>query len=385
MGQHSILPPSSAHIWRYCSGWVQLAQDNPQGETEDTLRGNAIHEIRHLLIDAGMHGGLGPVLRVGDVATNGTVINDEMFECGELAAQIFLKEWQARICGGGAKYGIEHQVQCPGIHPDNYGTPDGWLWAPNDNTLIIDDCKGGHVHVDAHENWQEIDYSSGIVDYLGLTDPNIAVWMRLVQPFSYHSDGPVRTWKTTLGALQRKYWPELSVAAHEAMGPNAQCRTGHQCRRCHVRHVCTAALQCGMELYETTMFPVQSKLPPPALGLQMKIVDRAMEQLKALKTGYEEQVKATIKGGARVPGWCLQPTASREKWQKSQQEVVLMGQLFDVDLKKDDLITPNHARKAGIPDDILAVYSGRTTGLELKPESTDKVRMIFNKEHNNVD
>jgi hypothetical protein len=102
-----------------------------------------------------------------------------------------------------------------------------------------------------------------------------------------------------------------------------------------------------------------------------------MEQLKALKTGYEEQVKATIKGGTAVPGWCLQPTAGREKWQKSQVEVLAMGQLFGVDLKKDDVITPNQARKAGVPNEVLAVYSGRETGLELKPESTDKARMIF--------
>lgn len=379
-GTHSILPPSSAHIWRYCSGWLSLSQLNPQQETEHTLRGEAIHEVRQLLIAAGMRSGLGPILNINDVATNGTVIDTEMFECGELAANTFLKEWRTRACSGGVQYGIEQQFQCPGIHPENFGTSDGWLWCPNDNLLIVDDCKGGHVHVEAYENWQLINYTSGIVNHLGLSNPNILVWLRLVQPFSYHSDGPVRTWKTTLGALQQRYWPELSAAAHEAMSPTARCKTGHQCRRCQNRHACGAALQCGMELYETTMFPISQRLPPDALGLQMKIVDRAMEQLKALKTGFEEQVKATIKGGTVVPGWCLQPTAGREKWQKSQADIVSMGQLFGVDLKKDDLITPNQARKAGIPDDVLAVYSGRSTGLELKPESTDKVRMIFNGE-----
>jgi hypothetical protein len=356
---------------------LPLSRSNQQQETEHSLRGEAIHEVRHLLINAGMHGGTGPVLKVNDVATNGTVIDKEMFECGELAANVFLKEWQSRICKGGVKFGIEQSFQCPGIHPDNFGTPDGWLWCPEDNLLIIDDCKGGHVHVEAYENWQLINYASGIVEHLGLTDPNIAVWMRLVQPFSYHSDGPVRTWKTILASLRQRYWPELSAAAHEATSPHQRCKTGHQCRRCQCRHDCKAALQCGMELYETTMFPVQSKLPPDALGLQLRVIDRAMEQLKALKTGYEEQVKATIKGGTAIPGWCLQPTAGREKWQKNQQEVISMGQLFDVDLRKDDLITPNQARKAGIPDDVLKVYSGRSTGLELKPEST-MAAMIFN-------
>ena len=354
-----------------------MAADNPQEDTEDTLRGNAIHEVRHLLIDAGMRGGLGSTLKIGDTASNGTVIDDEMFECGELAANVFLDEYRARVCKGGVQYGIEQKFKCSYIHPDNFGTPDGWIWCPNDRLLIIDDCKGGHVHVEVYENWQLINYVSGVAERLNLHNPDVAVWLRLVQPFSYHNDGPVRTWKTTLGALQGRYWPELSAAAYESLSDDRKCTTGHQCHRCQNRHTCQAALQCGMELYETVMVPISSILSPDALGLQMKIVDRAMEQLTGLKTGYEEQVKATIKGGTAVPGWCMEPTVGREKWKSSIEEVKAMGELFGVNLIKDELITPNQARKAGIPNDVLSIYSGRTTGLKLKPESTNKVSMIF--------
>jgi len=183
--------------------------------------------------------------------------------------------------------------------------------------------------------------------------------------------------KTTLGALRQRYWPELAAAAAEAMGPNAKLVTGHHCRRCHLRANCPAALQCGMALHETTMIPVMQRMSPESLGLQYAIVDRAMEQMTALSTGFEEQIKALIKAGTSVPGWCMQPTAGREKWVKPVAEVAAMGGLFGVELTKQELITPNQARKAGVPDEILAIYSERKTGLELVPESTDRVRQIF--------
>ena len=372
---HSILPPSSASIWRYCTGWVSMAQQIPQQETEHTLRGTAIHEVGALMIESDIRNGIGHTLKVGDTASNGTVVAEDMFECAWLWAHTFGQEYRSRLYNG-FRYGIEQQVQCPRIHPENFGTPDSWLYDPKERVLVIDDCKGGHVHVDAFENWQLINYASGVADHLGLRDDDTQVWLRIIQPFSYHSDGPVRTWKTTIGKL-KPYWKALEHAAHRSMGDTPELVTGHQCRRCQVRHACPAALDAGLVLYETSMTPVVGQLPPAALGLQMQIVDRAMEQLKALKTGYEEQVKATIKGGTVVPGWCLQPTAGREKWRKSQAEIVAMGQLFGVDLKKDDLVTPNQARKAGVPNEVLSVYSGRETGLELKPESTDKARMIF--------
>ena len=380
-GEHSILPPSSAHIWRWCTAWPQQAQQFPQPETEDTLKGTAIHQVGALLIGRGMRGGIGSVLTVGDQASNGVIITQEMVECAELWASVFLKEYNSRITKGGIQHQVELPVWCPSIHARSMGTPDSWLYDPDHGrkpTLIIYDCKGGHVHINAFENWQEINYTSGIADKLGLTDPSTEVWFCIVQPFSYHSDGPVRTWKTTLGALQQRYWPELAAAAAEAMGPNAKLQTGHHCRRCHLRVNCPAALQCGMALHETTMIPVMQRMSPEALGLQYAIVDRAMEQMTALSTGFGEQIKALIKAGTPVPGWCLQPTAGREEWVKPPKEVKAMGNLFGINLAKDDeLITPNQARKAGVPNEILAVYSERRTGLELVPESTDRVRQIF--------
>ena len=373
---HSIIPPSSAHIWRYCSGWVKLSQEIPQQETEHILRGSAIHEVGAAIIRSGIRGGLGSIPVIGDRATNGTIIEEDMVECAQLWANTFLREYQARITKGGIRVGIEKPVGCPKIHAESYGTPDSWLYDPNQRLLIVDDCKGGHVHVDAYENWQLINYANGILSHLGVEDPDTQVWLRIVQPFSYHSDGSVRVWKTTLGALL-SYWEDLRIAARDALDGYPGLNTSHQCRRCHVRHACPAALEAGLGLYEVAMAPVAQHLPPSALGLQMQIVDRAMEQLKALMTGYEEQVKATIKSGTPVPGWCLQPTSGREKWAKKTEEVSAMGSLFGIELKKDALITPNQARKAGLPDDILKVYCGRETGLELKPESTNKTRMIF--------
>lgn len=378
-GEHSILPPSSAHIWRYCTGWVQNADQFPQPETEAQLNGSATHEVGALLIEQGLRGGIGRTLQIGDQASNGAIVAAEMVECAELWASTFLREHSSRVTKGGIKRGVETRVQCPGIHPESFGTVDSWLFDPdpNDPTLIIDDCKGGHVHVNAFENWQMINYANGIINELNPKQENISVWFRIIQPFSYHSDGPVRTWKTTLRALQSRYWPELAAAAREAMGPDAKLTTGHHCRRCHLRANCPAALQCGLSLYETVMAPVMQQMSPEALGLQFSIIDRAMEQLKALSTGFEEQVKALIKSGTTVPGWHMVPTAGREKWHKPMNEVIAMSGLFGVDLVKKELVTPNQARKAGIPNEIIAAYSSRNTGLELVPENTSMVRQIF--------
>ena len=375
--EHSRIPPSSAHIWAGggCTGWVQMVEKFPEPaeESDDAREGTASHEVGERNIWRALHGGIGPELLPGDTARNGVVITDEMVDCAEVYSDDVIAEYQRRVVNAGMTYGLETRIDCFRIHPESYGTPDFWLYDPSEALLIIWDYKYGHVVVDAYENWQEANYSAGLIDRLG---PVRQVEFRVRQPRALRQKGVLSDWRVPVERLDPMFGV-LHERAHEAFGPNPQCRTGHHCRRCGARHGCGTYLTAAFTLYEAASAPAPVELSLSALGLQLLIVERAMAALKGLQTGYEEQVRTLIQSGSNVPWWALESVSGREQWTKPVAEVAALGDLLGFKLRKDALITPNQARKLGVDNATLSMYSGRNSGLKLVKDTGEKARKIF--------
>lgn len=354
------------------------------------MAGTAAHEIGATLIDRASRGNNSTkaIEFVDRPASNGVIWTLEMFEAAQLYAEDVATVMRNTGVFGGQFLNIEQQIKAPNIHELSYGTPDCWLFDWRNGRLYIWDLKFGRRVVEVFENWPLMNYVAGIIKYitdqLSITHPemlkDITVHMRIVQPRAFHREGPIREWVTKASNL-RGYFNILHTNAAIALGPNAVCRSGDHCRDCSARHACSAALTGGVQLYEAAAKPTPIEMSPEAIGVQLTIIKRARRQLEYLESGFDEQVKSLIRSGKLVPNWALENHIGSAKWTKPIKEVIALGKLLDIDLKKPDAVkTPTQARKLGIDDAVINAYSEKpNTGLRLVPDDGSTAKRIFSK------
>ena len=382
MAAHSIIPPSSAGIWgkpNGCTGWVIMSQTYPpRAPHPEAIIGDAVHEVGAELVQAAGAGNtIGPIKFLGFARDNGTIINDEMYEGAELYAHDVQSYMRKYAVFKSDHLGIERRVSAPGIHELSFGTVDAFLYSEKKHRLIIWDFKFGHRKVEAFENWQGINYAAGIIHELGLNEYGLVIEIRIVQPRAYHKDGPITSWCVKAEDL-RAHFNTLETNAAIALGPDATTHTGEHCRDCTARHACPAALEVGLDLLEVTGQPIGHELPPDALGLQLEIIIRARKSLEYLETGFTEQVKALAETGVNVPGFVIEPTYGRQKWDKPIDEVIALGDMLDKDLRKPTAVTPKQAIAKGIDADVIAAYSTTPRNDDaLVADDLNKAKRIF--------
>lgn len=362
---HAPFAPSGLARVVACPGSYQLIRNArasgltlDEDDTDASREGAAAHEVAARLAE---HGELIPV---GSLTSNGVAVTKEMVEGAEMWA-----ETVAQYPGGN----FEQRIECLYVHRDCWGTPD-YAYGPTDGTLYVSDYKFGHRYVSPFENWQLVAYAIGrMPSYL----PTVRVVLQIVQPRSYHRDGPVREWIIN-GHELRDYAGILHAACAAAESPDAQCNAGPQCYECPVRHACEAALhmeQSALYLSGSTI-PLDATVEAKAVRLHQ--IRRAADHLKQMQSGITEDLSAAIRRGITVPGFTLAAGAGREKWTQDALEIQALGVVMGVNLGKPSVITPNQARKAGLPSEIVTAYSERASGsVELVEDDGSTLRRIF--------
>lgn len=365
---HAPFAPSGLARVVACPGSYQLIRNAraagltlDEDDTDASREGTAAHEVAARLARDG------ELMQVGQLTSSGVVVTDEMVEGAEM--------W-AEAIGATSGGDFEKQIECMYVHRDCWGTPD-YAHGPAAGVLYVSDYKFGHRYVDAFENWQLITYAIGrMPSYL----PTVRVVLQIVQPRSYHRDGPVREWVLS-GAELRDYAGILHTACAAAEQPDAVCITGPQCYQCPARHVCEAALhmeQSALYLSGSTI-PLDASVDAKAVRLHQ--IRRAADHLKQMESGITEDLTAAVHRGISVPGFSLQASAGREKWTHDVAEVVALGAVMGVDMSKPGCITPNQARKAGLPAEIVVAYSERSAGsVSLVEDDGRMVRRVFARE-----
>ena len=101
-------------------------------------------------------------------------------------------------------------------------------------------------------------------------------------------------------------------------------------------------------------------------------------------SGLEESVEEDLRRGERVPFFALEEQAGRRSWTTSDDEVLTLGRLLNVDLSKSGVITPTQAiaqfKKAGIDGTVISSYSEVPRGkMKLVPDNLKKARKVFQK------
>lgn len=371
-GAHSALPPSGAGAWRYCGMWVHMNQRFPQGDTPESLEGNAAHWVFGEML-AGRH-----VLE-GTQAPNGVYVTDEMLQGGELVVDTVVAR------GISSAMQIEHPVEIGRIHDQCWGTPDIWGYLPASCTLELIDYKFGHRFVDEYENDQCVAYAAGIIDRLAILlgvgagdfDQALRVNITIIQPRCFYKGAPVRTWSVMASDLRAQV-NALANAAGVALGPNPPAVTNPECRDCPGRHACAALQQAAYSDAEFAVTSSPVELSPAAASLELKFMERALERLQSRVEGMREAVTGYIRQGHRVPFHHVEQSYGRQEWTIPVDQVVAMGTLMGVDLAKVKAVTPKQAQKLGVDAAVITAYSVTPSGsLKLIADNPADARRVF--------
>lgn len=318
----------------------------------------------------------GRAIAVGQVASNGITLTDEMMEGAELFYETVTAVAPASAVN------VEQRLYAPSIHPNNWGTPDATWYNRDSQEVWVWDYKFGHAYVEEFKNWQLLNYAIAFFDSVGLdgyTNFELKVHMVVVQPRFYGRAGPVRPWRI-VGSDLRPYRNMLRDAADNAHEPKAIATINPGCKHCSGRHACEVYQRTAAEAADMSLRSQPLDLPPTALGRELAMLRRAQSALEGRISGLEETIMAALHAGQPVPGWTIEHTGGRTIWARSDDEIGLLGDLYGVPLRKGTCITPKQAEKAGLPAELIAQYSVQKSGAaKLVPQESTLLRKIFTK------
>ena len=351
--------PSNANRRVACPGSRALEEAYPVKQESPSIKeGIAAHWVAVQVLK-GNH-------KLGLYAPNGEPITKEMLEGADLYYDSVNAMRPVALF-------IEQILDISNIIPGLIGAPDAW--ANIDNHIYIWDYKFGHSYIDVFENWQLLEYAAGILK----DDTYKDVTMTIVQPRCYTPEGPVRSW--TISANQmREYVTLLQEAEALAQSSLAYQLPNSTCNHCSGRHACQTLQQSALTAIDVTMDNSPWELSPNSTGNELRYLKRAADLLDARITGLSEQAKSMITRGEFVPGFKLESGSGREKWSKSIDEIMTLGELFDLDLTKPtEPITPSQARKLGIDEKVIEGYTQRTPGALKLVEAKDSKKIFGGK------
>jgi hypothetical protein len=370
---HDIIAPSGLDITVQCPRSVGLQMGLPDLPTEESMEGDAAHWLAMMTAN-------GIPMPVGTPCPNGVLVDQDMIDGAELWADIV------------GPYGeAERKVRIVRIHPRHCGgTPDNYRHDPIAQTVRVFDYKYGHRFVEVFENKQLAAYATGIIDELNLPQAETWVEFVLVQPRSYHPDGPVRRWTvraSDLVGLVNQIHAQVGKAIDEngVPKPDAPAQTGENCRDCKARHLCTLFQRNAASLVDAAGRADLFELPPAQLGAELSYLDGAIQRLKGRRDGLSIQAENSIRSGVDVPGYEMGEGRSTEQWREDADvdTVSAFGAAMGVALCADvKLRTPTQAKaelkRRHLPPELLDAYTHRPRGkMSLTQSSTIKARKAF--------
>lgn len=346
-----------------------MAAAFPERDDTDSREGTAAHEVAELALTAWLSGG-GEFPKIGDIASNGVLITREIYDgamlfVNECAGEVNKRGGLDALSPGRLHVGIEQQLEAPRVHKLSRGTVDFWLldYSCPVPELVVIDLKFGWGVVEAHENWQGVNYMTAVIDsrvpVASVETENMPCEFRIVQPRAHHPLGPVRRWRLDGGHL-RAYTNVLNHAARQVLGPSPKLQTGAHCRYCEALHACPAAHTAGVQLFEASGRALPEPSTPAQLSRRYAFVRRAHKHLDSLKAALEVELEAVLLGGAKVDEFTLDRTRGSEVWAVDDAEVIALGKTLGVPLDKGAPLTPNQAREK-IADAMVEASGGELT------------------------
>ena len=365
---HAVLAPSASHRWVNCSGSVQAEQKYPDTESEPAREGTAGHEIGAAMVEAARTAATLIWAHFdGKTAGNGVMFNQEMFEAAELYADDIRQVMTKTGIFDSDLLRIEQPVTIPRVHDLNWGTPDCVIWDLKGGTLYLWDFKYGYGVVEVEQNWQMIEYAIGALDSVtggnGLGDQHITIDMRIVQPRAYHPDGPCRSWKVT-GSDLRGHANQLAVAAEASQAVEPPCKAGTWCDHCKAAPDCMTNQRETARISDRIEVLQLHDLSPEQSAVELRYLERAKVLLVSRLEALQTQALQQVKDGTVIPGYGIGYGRGSTNWNKPDSEVIALGDLMGVDLRKAEKpVTPSQALKLNVDETVINSYSEKRQGL----------------------
>ena len=331
-------------------------------EGDNTVReeGTACHHFAHL---AAMH----TPPTIGDIAPNGIAFDADMQQAISLYLAAISK-WDCQAVD------YELLLEVPGI---GNGTPDaaGIGMHMGQPCIYIADLKYGYRTVDVWPNFQLILYAYAKARSLGLDIANLWAHMTIVQPRAWNKAGPVRTAVMQGGELV-KYVLQAIAAVSSAMQASAVATPGKHCDYCPGRAQCPA-LRSDVT---NTVVAMPDALPFEFAENELVFLRNHIAKVSAYMSGLEAQIEHDIRGGKRSGKFEMRRSAGRKVW-TDPERVKALATLMNLEITKPaELLTPNQAFDAGMPADVVNMYSTRGPGkVSLEIADASKWASVFGK------
>ncbi len=375
--EHSPLGFSVAERRVGCPGSLELESHYPNPDTEANRTGTAAHDVLEHIAN-------GLDVEAGKLAKNGELITDEMIA----GAYLLLGDVDKtlRDCPEAATcIVVEKKVAAPQIHPDNWGTPDLWVYIRTIRTLIVWEYKFGFGYVDAVRNYQLLNQGLAILGALDIPQEEkdeITFVLKVVQPRFYGGGRQIRKW--IVPANEKYAYQSVLIEAYRlATSGNAPLKTGPHCIDCKAVTGCQAIRKSLGAFVEFTDLATNLPLDNVSLAVQKSIIDSGYDRLKYVKQALDLEVESRLRAGESVPGNILKPGRTAKVWTAPAEEVANFGDLMGVNLRKPvDVKTPTQViNEKYIPADLLSgMWDEKPGALKLAILSESQVIAAFTNE-----
>ncbi|AOZ65401.1 DUF2800 domain-containing protein [Klebsiella pneumoniae] len=366
---------SDASMWMTCNGSFRAQQAYPPLNVEPSqsrLEGRAAHEVAQKLFKNEPFSGL-----VGSLSKDGIIITDELFDA---AREYFNEVWgYCNTHGRVHDLHVEEVCPVPG-YGDWYCIPDAWVYVPEVKVLRVWDAKFGHRIVDPFENWQLLIEAFSICEQF--QSPPGIIELVIVQPRGFSSEGTVRKWVLTYDELCA-YRQQVNETMPRVLDATPMCTSGPHCLDCSARAHCDTLKQQSYAGVDYVQSLQTHNLSGHALGVELRLLQRAQEMIKMRLSGLEEQALHEIKQGQHVTFYTAKTTYGRKRWKKDVpvDQVIMMGDLLGQNLRKpQELDTPAQCIKKGIDPSVIEQYAETpVTGVKLEQVDERVIKNVFSR------
>lgn len=349
MGQHMKYAASTSSRWLVCTGYpdfLEMLRTSGQvGEdksSEPADRGTAVHHICEEVIEGKrkLEYFLGKTIFLKSHMQHRITITQKEID----GAKMFIDHIKAKTSGKRARVYSEQKYDLTKVYGSpTGGTADATILYRRDGQLDIDDYKNGRIPVEIEGNTQLRIYALGAYykfrDKLDIKK----VKLTIVQPNSFHVDGPIRDETISIRTLLR--WERRVLAAvlgaiqrgRGQLVPNED----EQCYWCECKSKCPARKKskpklvkdCVTDLIPTTeigTLPDPEDLDENELDDVLQNADRVIKFYTACR---KEAEKRLDDDPSSVSGWQLAPRLGNTRFISNKR--LLRRQLKKFGLRVD--------------------------------------------------
>lgn len=340
-----------------CPGSVALEEKFPDKKGADAQTGSVAHRVAEKAL-------------LNKCSTDVFIGKDVLMEDGSIgfcdeemakAVQVYVDEvrrWEAELPGAVVAAEIEGSLEW--IDKDCWGTNDVAIRQTFGTLVVLDYKHGAGVPVDVLKedgsvNPQLMQYA---LQALGKPPKSKVenyetVIVGIVQPRSFHPDGPVR-YAPAMAPEQIREWGDtvLKPGIKAAKKRNAPLHAGDQCRFCKAAQGCPEIHRQANAAALDAFGPGDEPQPLDPVVMTPEQIAKVLKYEKLLGDwvkSVKERAFAMAAGGEEIPGFKLVKKKTHRKWKRPTAEIQSMLLQLGIDqdaiLTKRDLLSPAQIEK----------------------------------------